>query len=141
MWLYAKCLVELVWRHGVTTKIIQDRDVLQDTAIILGLRQLQTSGGHRQINGLVERFNWTLKSMLTKLVKARGKNWDRLLGPVLLAYCTISHSLSREAPFFLMYGHDCQLPTGLDFYVPIIRVPTIESDYAKELFTELKMAR
>ena len=84
----AKCLAELVWRHGVPTKIIHDRaveflsDVLQDTAAIFGLRQLPTSGGHPQTNGLVERFNRTLKNLLTKLVEARGKNWDRVLSPV-----------------------------------------------------------
>ena len=130
----AKCLAEMVWRHGVPTKIIHDRaaeflsDFLQDTAAILGLKQLPTSGGHPQTDGLIERFNRTLKSMLTKLVDARGKNWDRLLGPVLLAYCTTPHSSSGETPFFLMYGRDCQLPTGLDFYVPTVRAPTIESD-------------
>ena len=143
----AKCLAEMVWRHGVPTKIIHDRtaeflsDVLQDTAAILGLKQLPTSGGHPQTDGLVERFNRTLKSMLTKLVEARGKNWDRLLCPVLLAYRTIPHSSSGETPFFLMYGRDCQLPTGLDFYVPTVRAPTIESDYTRELFAELKVAR
>lgn len=113
----AKCLVELVWRHDVPTKIIHDRaaeflsDVLQDTAAILGLRQLPTSGGHPQTDGFVERFNRTLKSMLTKLVEAHGKNWDRLLGPVLLAYCTTPHSLSGETPFFLCMDAtvNCQL--------------------------------
>ena len=61
----AKCLAELVWRHGVPAKIIHDRaaeflsDVLQDTAAILGLKQLPTSGGHPQTDGLVERFNRT----------------------------------------------------------------------------------
>ena len=79
--------------------------------------------------------------MLTKLVEAHGKNWDRLLGPVLLAYRTTPHSSSGETPFFLMHRCDCQLPTGLDFYAPTIRVPTIESDYAKELFSEVKMDR
>ena len=103
--------------------------------------QLRTSGGHPQTDGLVERFNWTLKSMLTKLVEARGKNWDKLLGPVLLPYCTTPQSSSGETPFFLMYGRDCHLPTGLDFYIPTIRVPTIESDYAKDLFAKLKIAR
>ena len=78
------------------------------------------------------------KSMLTKLVEAHGNNWERLLGQVLLAYHTTLHSSNGETQFFLMYGRDCQLPTGLD---STIRVPTIESDYAKELFTELKIAR
>lgn len=143
----AKCLAELVWRHGVPAKLIHDRaaeflsDVLQDTAAILGLTQLPTSGGHPQTDGLVERFNRTLKSMLTKLVESKGRNWDKLLGPVLLAYRTTPHASSGETPFFLMYGRDCRLPTGLDFYEPVVRAPTIESDYARELFTELKAAR
>jgi len=59
----AKCLAEIVWRHGVPAKIIHDRaaeflsDVLQDTVAILGLQQLPISGGHPQTDGLVERFN------------------------------------------------------------------------------------
>ena len=106
--------------------------MLQDTAAIFALRQLPTSGGHPQTDGLVERFNWTLKNMLTKLVAARGKNWDRLLSPVLLAYHTTPHSSSGETPFFLMYGRDCQLPTGLDFYVPSVSLQTDATDYARE---------
>ena len=49
---FAKCLAELVWRHGVPLKIIHDRaaeflsDVVQDTATILGLKQLPPSVGH-----------------------------------------------------------------------------------------------
>lgn len=142
----AKCLAELVWRHGVPSKIVHDRaaeflsDVLQDTAAILGLKQLPTSGGHPQTDGLVERFNRTLKSMLVKLVEAKGRNWDKLLGPVLLAYRTTPHASSGETPFFLMYGRDCHLPTGLDFYSPTVRAPTVESDYGRELFAELKVA-
>ena len=105
----AKCLADLVWRHGVPAKIIHDRaaeflsDVLQDTALILGIKQLPTSGGHPQTDGLVERFNRTLKSTLMKLVVKKGKNWDKLLGPTLLAYRTSSHLSSGETPFFLMY--------------------------------------
>lgn len=141
----AKCLAELVWRHGVPSKIIHDRaaeflsDVLQDTATILGLKQLPTSGGHPQTDGLVERFNRTLKGILVKLVESRGRNWDQLLGPVLLAHRT-THTSSGETPFFLMYGRDCRLPTGLHFYVPTVQAPTLESDYAKALLGELKEA-
>ena len=67
-----KCLAELVWRHGILDKIIYDRaaeflsDVLQDTAAILGIKQLPTLGGHPQTDRLVKRFNRTLKSILMK---------------------------------------------------------------------------
>jgi len=67
-------------------KIIHDRapeflsNVLQDTAELLGVQQLPTSGGHPQMDGLVERL------ILSKLVEKRGKNWDELLDlAVLLA--------------------------------------------------------
>ena len=143
----ATCLAELVWRHGVPAKIIHDRaaeffaDVLQDAATILGIKQLPTSGGHPQTDGLVERFNRTLKLMLMKLVEKKGKNWDKLLGPVLLAYRTSPHSSSGETPFFLMYGRDCRIPTGLDIYAPRVSCPTVETDYGRMLFKELGQAR
>lgn len=143
----AKCLAELVWRHGVPAKIVHDRaaeflsDVLQDTAAILGVKQLPTSGGHPQTDGLVERFNRTLKTMLMKLVEKKGKNWDELLGPLLLAYRTSPHSSTGETPFFLMYGRDCRIPTGLDIYVPRVKCPTVETDYGRELFKELRQAQ
>ena len=143
----AKYLAKLVWRHGVLAKVIHDRaaeflsDVLQDTAAILGIKQLPTSGGHPQTDGLVERFNRTLKSMLMKLVVKKGKNWDKLLGPTLLAYRTSPHSSSGETPFFLMYGRDCRMPTGLDIYAPRVSCPTVETDYGRSLFKELGQVR
>ena len=63
----AKCLVDFIYRHGVPSTIIHDHapeflsDVLQDTAFILGIKQLPTSPGHPQCDSLVERFNRTLK--------------------------------------------------------------------------------
>ena len=59
----AKCLLDLIWKHGVPARIIHDRAaeflsaVLQETAALMGITQLPTSGGHPQTDGLVERFN------------------------------------------------------------------------------------
>ena len=71
------------------SRIIHDRaaefmaEVLQEIASLLGVTQLQMSGGHPQTDGLVECFNHTLKQMLAKLVAKGGHNWDSLLAPVL----------------------------------------------------------
>ena len=143
----AHCLVELIWRHGVPRKIIHDRaaeflsDVLQDTAAIMGLSQLPTSGGHPQTDGLVERLNRTLKAMLSKVVSKGGKDWDECLGPALLAYRTAPQASTGQSPFFLLYGRDAQLPTSLNFFAPAVHCPTIETEYGRELFQELKKAR
>ena len=116
-------------------------DVLQETARILGITQLPTLGGHPQTDGMVERLNRILKQMLTKVVNKGGRDWDELLGPTLLAYCTAPHSSTGESPFILLYGHDVRVPTSLDFYHPALPLPALETDYARELFKELKQAR
>ena len=52
----AKCLADVIYRHGVPSTIIHDcapeflSDVLQDTSFILEIK-------HPQCDGLVERFN------------------------------------------------------------------------------------
>ena len=98
----AKCLLDVVWKHGVPNRIIHDRaaeflsEVLQETAELLGMRQLPTSGGHPQTDGLVERFNRTLKQMLA---------WDKQLGPVLLAYRAAPHSSTNISPFYWIFEY------------------------------------
>ena len=143
----AKCLADVIYRHGVPSTIIHDCatevlfEVLRDTAFILGIKQLPTSPSHPQCDGLVERFNRTLKLMLSKLVENKGRDWDRLLGPVLFSYRTTPHSSTNETPFFLLYGRDAKLPSALDFYSPRPRTPIIYSEYGKTLFQELKQIR
>ena len=143
----ADCLADLIWRHGVPSRIIHDRvpeflsDILQDAAAVFRLEQLPTSGGHPQTDGLVERLNRTLKAMLTKVVNKKGSNWDTKLGPVLMAYRTTPQSSTGVSPFYLLYGRDAKLPSAPDFYVPKPPAVTVESDYGRELFQELKEAR
>ena len=37
-------------------------------------------------NGMVERFNGTLKQMLKRVCVDRPRDWDRYINPVLFAY-------------------------------------------------------
>ena len=132
----AHCLADFIWRHGVPVKIIHDQaaeflsDVLQETVQILGVIQLPTSGGHPQTDRFVERLNRTLKQMLSKVVYRGEKDCNNLLGQLLFVYCTAPHSSTGETPFSLVYGHDAQVPTSLDFYQSADRMPVAEKDYA-----------
>lgn len=83
-------------RVGVPTEILSDRgtqftsDVMSEVSRLLGVKQLHCSPYHPQANGLCERFNATLKSMLKKMCEERPTDWDRYLPAVLFAF--------REAP-------------------------------------------
>ena len=52
----------------------------------LGITGIRTTPYHPQTDGLVERFNQTLKSMLQKFVDDTGRDWDKWLPFVLFAY-------------------------------------------------------
>jgi len=136
----AQWLADVIWRQGVPAQIIHDRaaeflsDVLQETAMPM-------SGGHPQTGGMVERLNRTLKQILSKIVSKGGRNWDDLLDLVLFAYWTAPHSSTGETPFSLVYGCDPCVPTSLNFYQPVYTAPVIETEFARELFQDLKHAR
>ena len=68
---------------------------------------------HPQIDGLVEHFNQTLKSMIHKVSKKDGKDWDRLL-PYLLFVCReVLQASTGLSPFELLYGRDVRGPLNM----------------------------
>ena len=114
----ARLLVEeIVSRHGVPTEILSDRgkaflsSLMKEAVKILGIHQANTTAYHPQTDGLVERFNRTLITMLAKTAKKGGRDWDKHLPYVLFAYRASEQQSTRESPFFLLYGRDPRLPT------------------------------
>ena len=114
----AKLLVEeIVSRHGVPGEVLSDRGqaflsgLMKEVEILLGFHKVNTTAYHPQTDGLVERYNRTLTSMLSKTVEKGGAEWDEKLPYVLFAYRATQHSSTRESPFFLVYGRDPRLPT------------------------------
>lgn len=75
----------------------------------LKVKQLRTPVYHPQMDGLVERFNYTLKQMLKKVGYMDGKNWDRL-PYILFAIREVPQATMGYSPFELLYGRS---PRGL----------------------------
>ena len=63
-----------------------------------------------QTDGLVERFNRTLKTMLRKTAVEDSKDWDRVLSYVLFAYREVPQSSTGFSPFELLYGRALRGP-------------------------------
>ncbi|XP_061837516.1 uncharacterized protein [Nerophis lumbriciformis] len=55
-------------------------------------------------DGLVERFNCTLKKMLKKVADEDGKDWDHLIPYVLFAIREVPQASTGFSPFELVYG-------------------------------------
>lgn len=61
-------------------------------------------------NGLVEKFNGTLKQMLKRMCAERPKDWDKYLNALLFAYRDIPQESLGFSPCKLLYGHTVRGP-------------------------------
>ncbi len=79
----------------------------------LGITAIKTSPYHPQTDGLVERFNQTLKNMLRKFVSDTGRDWDKWLPFLLFSYREVPQASTGFSPFELLYGWWVQGPLDL----------------------------
>ena len=94
-----------------------------------------------RIDGTVERFNQTLKTMLRKHAARFRCQWDRFLPGVLWAYRNTPHTSTGEKPLFLLFDVDCRTPTEAA-YLPMTDVSAMDvTDYREELMLSLSSAR
>lgn len=79
----AEALVNMYSRFGIPDEILSDRgtqfmsECMKEVSRLLGIRQLATTPYHPMCNGLVEKFNGTLKTMLRRLPSEQPKQWHR----------------------------------------------------------------
>ncbi len=76
-------------RVGIPTEILTDQGtpfmsrLMADLFQLLRVKQLRTTVYHPQTDGLVERFNQTLKQMLRRVAAEDRRDWDQMLPYVL----------------------------------------------------------
>ena len=111
----AKELVIVFSRMGIPKEILTDQGtkfmstLLQEVYQLLNITPIRTSPYHPQTNGLVERLNGTLKSMIKKFTSKSQKDWDECLPYFLFAYREAVKESTGFAPFELLYGrHMCK---------------------------------
>ncbi|KAK7922269.1 hypothetical protein WMY93_009171 [Mugilogobius chulae] len=114
-----RVLIQLFSRVGIPDETLTDQGTNFTSRLLqlfhkqLGITALRTTPYHPQTDGLVERFNQTLKRMLQKFVSDTRKDWDRWLPFVLFAYREVPQSSTGFSPFELLYGWDVQGPLDL----------------------------
>ena len=116
-------VAEALWvmwsRLGIPREVLTDRGtqftgaVMQEVYRLLAVKGLTTTPYHAQCNGLVERFNGTLKSMIRKLVAENPRQWDRMVPAVLFAYREVPQESTGFSPFELLYGRTVRGPMSV----------------------------
>eukprot|EP00731_Ephydatia_muelleri_P003215 Em0001g3215a len=111
----AEELVKLFARVGIPSEILTDQGSNFTSQLLaefyrLHVRPIRTTPYHPQTDGLVERFNQTLKAMLLKAAVQEGKDWDLLIPYVLFAYREVPQCSTGFSPFELLYGRDVRGP-------------------------------
>ena len=109
-------LIKLFARVGIPEEILTDQgtnftaELLKELYRLLHVKSIRNSPYHPQTDGLVERFNRTLKNMLKKFVTEGGKDWDRLFPYLLFGYREVPQASTGFSPFELLYGRSVRGP-------------------------------
>uniref|UniRef100_H3BCP7 Gypsy retrotransposon integrase-like protein 1 n=1 Tax=Latimeria chalumnae TaxID=7897 RepID=H3BCP7_LATCH len=113
----AQCLFEkYLQEHGFPESLHTDQgrqfesDMVQQICHLLRIIKTRTSAYHPQGDGMVERYNWTLKDQLAKTLYEKGSQWDEHLSQMQLAYNTSVHDSTGYTPFFLVHEREARLP-------------------------------
>ncbi|XP_035226804.1 uncharacterized protein LOC118199118 [Stegodyphus dumicola] len=112
-------LLHIFSRTGIPNVIACDNgtnfkaDLTQEFERRIGASPKFSTPGYPQANGLVERFNGTLKRMLHHVIREEGRGWHLQIPYVLWAYREVPNSTTGVAPFQLMYGRTPQGPLSI----------------------------
>ena len=137
---------EVIPVFGVPEALLSDRGtnllshIMQDLCKMLGIRKLNTTAYHPQCDGMVERFNRTLKTILRKHATRFGNQWDLYLPGVLWAYRNTPHDSTLEKPSFLLFGHDLRTSSEACFLPSTPMYSGAVEDYREELMVSLTSA-
>ena len=116
--------VHWIFCYGVSEQIHSDRGVQFESAVFdelcttFGIYNTRTTPYRPQANGICERFNRTLVSMLRRAIPKRPYDGEPLLPAVLQAYRSTPPEVTGFTPHFLAFGSEMRLPVHLGSPLP-----------------------
>lgn len=111
----AEALLEMFSRYGFSKEIFNDRganftsELMKEINRLMSIKQLLTTPYHPMENGLVERFNGTMKTMI-KMCQERPKDWDRYFPALLFAFREVPQTSLGFSPFEMLYERTVRGP-------------------------------
>ena len=149
----ATTVARLLWKkfcknYGIPERIHSDQGRCFESAVIkelcwlLGVQKSRTSPYHPQGNGMVERFNRTLLSMLGTLEPHQKSNWATHLSAMTYAYNSSRHETTGYTPFYPMFPE--RATVAGEYHVPVVHAEMEDrpqSSYVQQLQEHLQDAQ
>ena len=85
-------------------------DCMREVTRLLSIKQLTTTPYQPMCNGLTEKFNRTMRSMLKRLFSEQPKQCHHYINPLLFAYREVPQESTGFSPFELLYGRAVRGP-------------------------------
>jgi len=129
-------LERVICRHNTPEEFVSDNgtefnnSVLKSLCDILNIKKVNVLPYRPQANGLTERLNRTILSMLRTSLASSGSEWDLWIPIIQMAINNTFHSTLGDTPHFVVYGEDRRLPYELLDQSPR---PTYTDDYASRI--------
>jgi transposase InsO family protein len=92
--------------------------VFRETCRLFNIDKTYTTPWRPQSDGMVERMNRTLGSMLKVYTNKLQDDWDQYLPLCSMAYNSSRHSSTQYTPNFLMFGREFRIPLEMVLPVP-----------------------
>ena len=138
---------EFIVRYGIPDRIHSDQganfesQLIRELCQVMGIKKSRTSIYHPAGNGMTERFNRTLLSMLGTLETEKKKNWKQFVAPLVHAYNCIKHESTGYSPYSLLFGREPRLPVDVAFGINKDHDSASSyTDYVSELQKTIKEA-
>lgn len=112
--------------------------LIREMCAVLGIEKSHTTPYHPMGNGMTEKFNSTLISMLKTLEGEEKGNWKAHIAPLVHAYNATRHASTKHSPFFLMFGRQPRLPVDLVLGSPVAEGTRGISRYVETLRENLR---
>ena len=112
----AENFLDMYSRLGFPEEVLSDNgtqfisECMEEVSRLLSIKQLTSTPYHPMCNGLVEKFNGTLKAMLRRLCNEQPRQWPRYINAVLFAYREVPQESTGFSPFELLYGRTVRGP-------------------------------
>ena len=126
-------------RHGYPHVLLTDQGLefnataFTDYLRAVGIHHRKCTPYNPQANGKTEKFNGTLKAIISKQINNNRASWEDQLAPALMAYNNSVSEATSHTPFFLHHARRARLPI-----TRLLRPPNLLDNRLEDISSALR---